>query len=281
MVERSEWMENRCTNLISSKRTVALAFKPGLILAGLLALLWTSSAWAELASYKARYSIYRNGKLTGKLEVELQLNGDQWEIRSEGSGTHGLARILGARDSEKVSGHLDQGRFIPLNYTRHTRVAGIDDHYETSFDWESDQVTVVHDGDETYTLPLQGSALDPLTMKLEMRRRLNGPEPDLAFLMVEDDEIDPQNFRLLEKEWLETSLGCMETTPIEKIRENSRRYTRAWHAPALGNVEVRVEHGKTGGNHIELRITELSFGGVNILPRAGCSAMQASALHRN
>ena len=255
---------------------VALAFKPGVILACLLAFTWAGSSWADLAPYKARYSIYRNGKLTGKLEIELKRDGKYWEIQSEGSGTHGLAELLGARDSEKVSGLLSDGRYLPRSYTRHTRAAGIDDHYETTFDWAADQVTIVHDGSESRTLPLQGSALDPLTMKLEIRRRLNDPDPDLAFLMVKEDEIDAQNFRLLEDEWLETSLGCMETTPIEKIRQNSSRYTRAWHAPAYGNIEVRIEHGKTGGDHMELRITELSFGGVMILPRTGCSAMQSA-----
>ncbi|MEE4217377.1 MAG: DUF3108 domain-containing protein [Xanthomonadales bacterium] len=253
-----------------------MAVKPGVILACLLAFIWAGSSWADLAPYQARYSIYRNGKLTGKLEIELKRDGKHWEIHSEGSGTHGLAELLGARDSEKVSGLLSEGRYLPLSYTRHTQAAGIDEHYETTFDWQADQVTIVHDGNASHTLPLRGSALDPLTMKLEIRRRLSDPDPHLSFLMVEEEQIDTQNFKLLEAEWLETSLGCMETTPIEKIRQNSRRYTRAWHAPAYGNIEVRIEHGKTGGDHMEMRITELSFGGVLILPRPGCSAMQSA-----
>lgn len=253
-----------------------MAFKPGILLACFLTLAWTGSAFADLAAYSARYSIYRNGKLIGKLEVDLDQDGDAWEIRSAGSGTHGLARILRARDTEKVTGHVADGIYVPYRHVRHTRVAGIDDHWETTFDWDADEVTVVHDEKKTFTLGLQGEALDPLSLKLEMRRRLNDPDPDLRFLMVEEDEIEEQNFRLLETEWLETSLGCMETMPIEKIRKTSKRYTRAWHAPALGNVEVRVEHGKTGGDHLEMRITELSFGGVEVLPRPGCSAMQAA-----
>ena len=92
--------------------------------------------------------------------------------------------------------------------------------------------------------------------------------------MVEEDEIDEQNFRLLPAEWMETSLGCLRTTPVEKIRRNSKRYTRAWHAPDLDFIEVRVEHGKTGGNHLEMRITALSFGQEPVAPRLGCSALQ-------
>jgi hypothetical protein len=120
-------------------------------------------------------------------------------------------------------------------------------------------------------------SLDPLTLKLEMRQRLRQGDLPLHFQMVEEDEIDEQNFRLLPREWMETSLGCLLTVPVEKIRHNSKRYTRAWHAPDLEFIEVRIEHGKTGGNHLELRITELSFDGVDVAPSPGCAAMQSKA----
>ena len=246
------------------------------LLTFLLACTLPCAALAEIHSYNARYSIYRDGKLGGKAELELTVRGDRWEIRSEGSGTHGLARILRARDTEETVGRIVDGRYLPDRNTRHTRVAGFDDRWVNEFDWEADQVTVTHDGKKTYVLPLDGRALDPLGLKLEMRRRLSHPEPVLEFLMVDEDEIDEENFRVLETEWLETSLGCLKTVPVEKIRRSSKRYTRAWHAPDFGFVEVKIEHGKTGGVHLEMRIAELNLGGTPVMPRAGCSAMQAA-----
>jgi len=227
-----------------------------------------------LRPYSARYAVYRNGKLTGKADVALLRQGERWVIRSEGSGTHGLARILAARDNEEVSGRLFQGRFRPEHYTRHTRVAGIDDHWQVTFDWAANRVRIAHDRDDPLVLDMVGQSLDPLSLKLEMRRRLSQPGDPLQFFMVEEDEIDEQNFRLLPIEWMETSLGCLRTAPVEKIRENSKRYTRAWHAPELDFIEVRVEHGKTGGNHLEMRITELTLGGDAVKPRPGCAALQ-------
>jgi hypothetical protein len=238
--------------------------------------LWVSPVLAELSSYETRYSIYRNGKLSGKAEVSLQQEDGQWVIRSEGRGTHGLAKIIGARDTEYTKGQLVDGRFIPDEYFRHTRVAAIDNRWLSTFNWPRDEVVIVHDGKKTFHLELQGEALDPLALKLEMRRRLMEPDPDLNFLMVEEDEIDPQKWRVLEREWLETALGCLETIPIEKVRDNNRRYTRAWHAPAFGNIEVRVEHGKTNGNHMEMRITELEFDGMEVVAGPGCSARQSA-----
>ena len=76
---------------------------------------------------------------------------------------------------------------------------------------------------------------------------------------------------------LETSLGCLDTTPVERVRRNNKRYTRAWHAPGLDHVAVRIEHGKTDGNHMEMRITELKLDGITIVPKQGCSSFQAAA----
>jgi hypothetical protein len=234
----------------------------------------------RLAPYSARYAIYRNGKLTGRMDLSLERHGERWILSSEGSGTHGLARILAARDIENVEGRVLEGRFRPDRYHRHTRVAGMDDRWTAEFDWDERTVSVVHDRQGPVVVEMGergiGDALDPLSLKLELRHRLSGEDPQLQFQMVDEDAIDEQNFRLLPGEWMETSLGCLQTVPVEKIRHNSKRYTRAWHAPELAFIEVRLEHGKTGGNHLEMRITELTLDGVEVAPRPGCAALQSA-----
>jgi len=243
-------------------------------LAAILLLAWNGLAYADLKPYSARYSVYRNGKLTGKADVTLEQVDRTWRLKSEGSGTHGLARILGARDTEEASGRIDQGHFVPDHYSRHTRLAGFDELWSANFDWTANSVQVVQDGEET-RLDLVHPAVDPLTLKLEIRQRLAENNPDLNFWMVDEVRIKEQNFRQLRSEWLETSLGCLETIPVEKIRVNSTRYTRAWHAPGLDHVAVRIEHGKTGGDHMEMRITELMLESGAVTPGQGCAALQS------
>ena len=164
----------------------------------------------------------------------------------------------------------------PDHYSRHTRWAGMDDQSTVNFDWDARSVQIVQD-EQVLTLVLGTEALDPLSLKLEMRQRLSQQNPDMKFWLVDEDEIKEQNFRILTAEKLETSLGCLQTTPVEKVRKNSKRYTRAWHAPGLDHVAVRIEHGKTGGNHMEMRITELTLAGTAVQPRQGCAAMQVAA----
>jgi hypothetical protein len=251
-------------------------------LSALLWLGWADIALAEIKPYSARYSMYRNGQLTGKVEVRLHQQGEYWVIESEVSGTHGLARILDARDNEKVVGRIRDGRFRPDSYSRHTRLTGMDDLSTVNFDWDARSVQIIRDKEEK-TLELDSEALDPLSLKLEMRQRLSQQNPDMTFWLVDEDEIKEQKFRILKDEKLETSLGCLDTTPVEKVRKNSKRYTRAWHAPGLDHVAVRIEHGKTGGNHMEVRITELTLAGTAVLPRTGCAAVQVAvdAVSRN
>jgi hypothetical protein len=243
-------------------------------LAAFLLLAWSALAAAEIKPYSARYSIYRNGKLTGKADVTLSQSGQAWLLKSEGSGTHGLARILGARDTEEAAGTVRDGRFLPARYVRHTRLAGMDEVWSARFDWTTNSVQIMQDGEET-SLELVQPAMDPLTLKLEIRQRLADHNPELKFWLVDEDRIKEQNFRRLQPERLETSLGCLDTLPVEKMRVNSKRYTRAWHAPRLDYVAVRIEHGKTGGDHMEMRITELALESGQVVPVPGCAAMQS------
>jgi len=231
----------------------------------------------DLQEYTARYSLYRNGKLAGKADIKLEQQGDMWIMSTQGSGTHGLARLLRARDREFVEGHVQDGRFMPRRFEHDVTVAGIGNQWTAQFDWEKDIVTVKRDK-KSIELSLQGEALDGLSLKLEMQRRLRTGDSNLQFLLVDEDEIKVQSFRVLPREMLETSLGCLETIPVERIRSpESTRYTRAWHAPALDYLTVRLEHGKTNGDHMEMRIAELQTAAQAFTAGLSCSAVQSGA----
>jgi hypothetical protein len=230
---------------------------------------------ADWQPYQARYSVYRNGKLIGKADITFQQKGERWSILNEGSGTHGLARILRAKNTEYAEGSMLDGRFQPELFTHHTRVAGIDDRWSADFDWPNSIINISK-GKKVLPLTMQNRALDALSLKLELQRRLRDNDPDMTVYLVDEDKITQQTFKVLPDERLETSLGCLHTTPVERVRQGSTRYTRAWHAPELEFVTVRMEHGKTDGNKIEMRITELVFNDQRVDPAPGCAAWQNS-----
>lgn len=231
---------------------------------------------AELQEFNARYSLYRNGKLAGKADMKLVREGERWVMSTEGNGTHGLARVLRASDREFVEGTIENGQFQPQRFEHDVSVAGIGNQWTALFDWANDTVTV-EQGKKSWQMELSGKALDALSLKLEMQRRLRAGEADMKFLLVDEDEIKEQEFKVLPSVMLETSLGCLETIPVERIRDpSSSRYTRAWHAPKLDYLTVRLEHGKLDGDHMEMRIAELQLQGEPYAPAAGCSAHQGA-----
>lgn len=233
------------------------------------------AAETVLEPYSARYAVYRNGKLQARAEFLLQRQGETWVLKSESIGTHGMARVLKFRDYEFTEGHFDGQRFKPLNYVHELKWLGPDQNSSAEFDWENNSVTVTDDG-ETRALELVEGAVDPMSLQLELRRQLSNPEPRLEFMLVEEDEIERQVFRALPPERLETSLGCLQTQPVEKVRKGSTRFTRSWHAAELSHIPVRMEHGKTDGDQMELRITELVIGGQAVEPKPGCAALQSA-----
>ena len=77
-------------------------------------------------------------------------------------------------------------------------------------------------------------------------------------------------YRISAPESLTTALGCLQAQRVERIRENSKRYTRVWYAIELGYVAVRLEHGKYDGDHMEMRIESLQLDGKTIEPGSIC-----------
>lgn len=260
-------------NRFKVDRQIRSAWGLALCLAlGLLAAAPPAPAAQSVAQpYSARYAVYRNGKLQARAEIMLQQQEGNWIIKSESIGTHGMARILKFRDYEFVEGYFEGEQFRPLRYVHELKWLGPNQDSSAEFDWEEMTVAITDDG-ERKTLDLVDGAVDPMSLQLEIRRELARHETSLEFMLVDEDELELQTFRRLSPERLETSLGCLATQPVEKVREGSTRFTRFWFASDVYFIPVRMEHGKTDGDRMELRITELTVGGKVVEPKPGCAA---------
>jgi len=240
----------------------------------LLTLLFAASLNADWRPYRALYEVYRNGKLTGEVQVAYEQNGERWSISSEGTGTRGMARFLRAKENEYAEGSLTQGRFRPISYSYFKRMAGNDDVWTAGFDWENGTVEITS-GRNTLTLDTDRNTVDALSLKLELRRRLRDHDPDLVFMEVDNDKVKKMVYRVLDPEEIDTALGCLRTTPVERIELGRTRYSRSWHAQNLDFIMVRLEHGKSNGDDIEFRISQLEFGQLQIEPAPACATKQA------
>jgi hypothetical protein len=230
---------------------------------------------AEPRPYQLNYDVFRNGKLAGQAEITMQQQGGQWIIRSEGSGTHGLGRLLGVSDAEQAEGNFLDGRFRPDRFSHRSRLAGFSDNWSAQFNWQDDTVTITK-GKDVLSLELGQGALDRLSLNVDLQWRLRERDPDLQLFEVSDDKIKPRTYRLLPPEQLETSLGCINTLPVELIPSGNTNFSRSWHAPDLDFLAVRLDRGKTNGTHLEMRITSMVLDGKKIESLGSCSAVHSN-----
>ena len=244
-------------------------FQTGLLLVSLAG---GSRVCADWQPYHARYEVYRNGKLSGQLDVTFEMQGKRWNIQSEGVGLHGMARFLRARENEYAEGTLVQHRFQPSSYRHYQRVTAKENLWTASFDWQQRTVEIV-EGRNVLKLGLESDTVDPLTLNLEIRRKLRDKDSTIRFMQVDDDKIKEMAYRQKEPESIDTPLGCMRTIPVERIKLGGTRFSRSWYASEMDFILVHLEHGKSNGDDIEMRITELRFGKEQITPGPGCDKL--------
>ena len=247
---------------------------PGrLLTSGLAIALTTAPAWAcadwPPPSYEAVYDLYMDSKLRGETRVRFVRDGQHWSFANEAEGLSGLAGFLGAETVESAAGTWEDGMVLPEEFSHRYKISFRKDGWSARFDWKNGKVQTTHK-DERPLFPLEKGTVDPLGLTLAMQLRLDQGLETWEIPIVDEDKIDLQRFQALKTEPMETSLGCLEAVEVERVRENSTRYSSVWFAPQLDFITVRMVHGKRDGHEFEIRIRELTMAGDAVAPVDRC-----------
>jgi len=232
-------------------------------------LLWQAAQAHTPVPFDAVYEVRVDGKPRLEARITLAREGDAWKLSSTSSGTRGLARLLKVASDEHSTGRWRDDRLEPLEYRHHSKVAGRDDRWSASFDW-SEQVVTTHTEDGDFELSLAEDTVDPLSVMLALGRHLASDAPEFTIGVLDEDEIDQHLYRASPPGPLQTELGCLEVVALERVRENSERYSTGWYASELDHVPVRARHGKRGGREFDMRIVRLELDGRAVAAGEDC-----------
>ena len=119
-------------------------------------------------------------------------------------------------------------------------------------------------------LPLDGNALDPFSLSLNIRPLLAGNHAGMTANVIDEDIIENHEFQATTNEMFDSALGCLHTTRLSRIRKNSKRTSLAWYANDYDFIPVRMLHSKKKGNKLEMKIVSLEIGGRTIEPAVPC-----------
>lgn len=210
--------------------------------------------------FEAVYDVHVDGKPRLESRIQLGRSDGRWLLSSNSEGTHGLARFLNVSSTERSVGQWSDGGFQPSEFTHHSKVAGVDQRWQAAFDWSAETVlTRTEDGE--FTLELGAETTDPLSLTLALGRHLAAGATDFEVEVVDEDTIDIHRYQRVRTESMQTALGCLEVVVLERIRENSSRYSTGWYAIALNYLPVQLRHGKRGGREFDMRIRSLTLDG--------------------
>ena len=219
--------------------------------------------------YTAVYKVLRNGKELAAVTIQLSHQQDVWKLHGFTHGTRGLAKFLNIKGTQTTVGTWLDGRFRPDNYSFSFSLAGFRKSWQALFDWQSSLVTT-RSNRGTVPLQMTEDAIDPLSLSLNLRSELVENQAQLSARVVEEDKIKDHVYEVTGVEATDTALGCINTTRLQRLRNNPNRISQGWYARNYSFIPVRLQHKSNGGNNLELQITALEIAGKPIKAAASC-----------
>ncbi|NOR19919.1 MAG: DUF3108 domain-containing protein [Xanthomonadales bacterium] len=220
--------------------------------------------------YTAVYQVFRNDKELGGVTISLSHQGEVWTLHGYTHDMHGLAKMLKIKGSQTSTGKWKDGRFLPDDYKLAFSLIGYRTGWSAVFDWSDGIVTTTSKDGET-KLSLADGAVDPFSLSLNFGSLLANNRLHMTLDVIDKDMIDSEVYAAEADESFDSALGCLQTTRVKRIRENSKRISMVWYANDHDYIPVLIHHSKKKGNKMELQITSLDLDGQRIQPTNHCN----------
>lgn len=233
----------------------------------LLLLLTASSSLLSaqpLQPFQASYTAdWKQLPFTGTAERSLKQQADgNWELSFKAS-------MLVAGVSESSTFRLLDNQLQPLRYKYDRTGLGKPKKSRQVFDWSSMQVTSA-DKNGNLQLPLHAGMLDKSSYQLALQRDVASGAEQLSYIVLDGDDLDTYDFRLLGEEVIETPLGKLNTIKVERVRDpgQNKRKTTLWFAKDWDYLLVQLNQIERDGKEYTImlqdgRVAERAVKGMN------------------
>jgi hypothetical protein len=215
---------------------------------------------APLPAHTAAYEVLRRGSKIGEVHVSLsQADTGVWHFDTETVATSRLARMAGASAEESAWFVWNQDRIQMVSYRQVARALTRNRYWQHEVDWQAGvSNTQTYEGD--HVIEVEPDMVDPLTLRLQLAAELADPSrrgTDLAFRVLERDEIEDQQFLFIAEEKVDVPAGCFDAVRMERFRrEGSSRNYHSWHSAAFHWMPLRILQIKDDREELDIRLVE-------------------------
>lgn len=212
---------------------------------------------ADLKPFSASYTAdWKQLPMSGTAERSLVANPDgTWTLAFKAS-------MMIASLTETSVLRMDKDTLMPQTYNFERGGLGKAKRVDLDFDWSAKKVTGTDRGDPI-TLPLNRGVLDKSSYQLALQHDVAAGKKSMSYQVVDGDEIDTYDFRVLGEEKVVTKAGSIDAIKVERVRDptQSKRVTVLWFAKAWDYLLVQLQQTETDGKEYTIMLQDGTVGG--------------------
>ncbi|MFJ4443882.1 DUF3108 domain-containing protein [Pseudomonas sp. NPDC089422] len=198
---------------------------------------------ADLKPFSASYTAdWKQLPMSGTAERSLVKNKDgSWNLDFKAS-------MMIASLTEQSTLRLDNDTLLPQKYHFERGGLGKAKTVDLTFDWNAKKITGT-DRKDAINLPLNRGVLDKSSYQLALQHDVAAGKKSMTYQVVDGDEIDNYDFRVLGTEKITTKTGQVEAVKVERVRAPSqnKRVTELWFAKDWDYLLVQLRQVETDG----------------------------------
>ncbi|MET3714514.1 DUF3108 domain-containing protein [Pseudomonas sp. PvP001] len=214
----------------------------------------------ELKPFSASYTAdWKQLPMSGTAERSLSKNASgDWTLAFKAS-------MMIASLTEVSTLRVDKEAMLPETYTFERGGLGKARKVDLDFDWAAKKVTGTDRGDPI-NLPLNNGVLDKSTYQLALQHDVAAGKKSMSYQVVDGDEIDTYDFRVLGTEKVETKAGQVDAIKVERVRDptQSKRITVLWFAKDWDYLLVRLQQVETDGKEYNIMLLDGTVDGKSV-----------------
>lgn len=204
----------------------------------------------EPKPFSANYTAdWKQVPVSGSAERSLQkLEDGRWQLVFKAS-------MLVAGLTEQSTFTVEGDAFLPQSYKFERSGLGKSKDVEFDFDWSHKQVIGSDRGDPV-RFPLNRGMQDKSTYQLALQHDVAAGEKSMSYQVVDGDEIETYDFRVLGEEVVRTSAGLIDAIKVERVRDptQSSRKTILWFAKDWDHLLVRLHQVEKDGKEYQIML---------------------------
>ena len=229
----------------------------------LFAALPAFAADTPIEPFRAEYTTLRNGSELGRTTLDLRDNGDgSWTLRSETTGTQGLARLAGIHIVETSRFRWQDGRPQALVYDYQQEGAFRPRARHADFDWNAGEVHVV-EGDSDHRYATVPGLIDRQSVTLAIGSDLARGAPTFDYKVAVREQIEDMRYARGGSETVTVPAGEFKTERMQRLGiagADRKRVSRSWFAESLGWLPVMIEQTEKNGDTVTLKLVAVEPG---------------------